>query len=116
VLDGEARTIEWACAGHPGAVLVGPVAFDLDRFPQGSGKLARPTTFGLTGRGRRALPVDALVVIASTAVREPEPERWETVLHEHAPAGPRLANVLLDYAAKRGRRDEDLLAVVVRRR
>lgn len=116
VLDGDAQTIEWACAGHPGAVLVGPVAFDLDRFPQGSGKLARPTTIGLAGRGQRALPADALVVIASTAVREPEPERWETVLHEHAPAGPRLANVLLDYAAKRGRRDEDLLAVVVRRR
>ena len=41
LLDAEAQTIEWACAGHPGADVIGPVAFDLHAFPQGSGAGAR---------------------------------------------------------------------------
>jgi hypothetical protein len=62
------------------------------------------------------MPADSLLVIASTAVRVPDTEGWHVVLRELAPAGKRLASVLLDHAGKRSTRDEDLLAVVVRQR
>ena len=116
LLDAEAQTIEWACAGHAGADVVGPVAFDLQTFPQGSGAAARPLATSLVGRGTLAMPADSLLVIASTAVRVPDTEGWHVVLRELAPAGKRLASVLLDHAGKRSTRDEDLLAVVVRQR
>ncbi|MDX2093409.1 MAG: SpoIIE family protein phosphatase [Kofleriaceae bacterium] len=116
LLDPTNHTIEWACAGHPGGALVGPVAFDLEAFPQGSSAGVRAQATTLRGRGQAPLLADALLVVTSTAVREPNDDRWATVLREHAPAGARLATVLLDDAMKRGKADEDFLAVVVRQR
>jgi hypothetical protein len=116
LLDSVNHTIEWACVGHPGAALVGPIAFDLELFPQGSGAGVRASAISLNGRGQRPLPADSLLVVTSSAVREPDNERWATVLREHSPAGARLATVLLDYANKRGKSEEDFLAVVVRQR
>ena len=129
VVDADRQTLEWACAGHPGGYTVGPVAYDLSHFPMGSGALQRPVTVALGGgggalgagltavtRGEARLPHDSLLVVASTAVRGADEERWTTSLREQAPAGPRLATVLVDAAQKRGDLHEDFLAVVVRQR
>lgn len=129
ILDAHAATIEYACAGHPGAFLVGPIATVEGGLPLGSGKGRRPdaTALGpgtrdpsasLAGVARQsaALPPDTLLVIASSAVRGADDERWQVSLREVAPASGRLASVLVDLAVKRGEHTEDLLAVVVRRR
>jgi hypothetical protein len=55
-------------------------------------------------------------VIASTAVRGDDEDKFETSLRDQAPAGPRLAQLLVETAAKRGEQSEDLLAVIVRQR
>ncbi|MFN0246112.1 MAG: SpoIIE family protein phosphatase [Kofleriaceae bacterium] len=129
LVDGDRQRVTWATAGHPGAFVVGPVAYDLAKFPLGSTSGPRPKSRVLGGgggslgaslvtatRGEIALPHDSLLVIASTAVRGNDEEKFETSLCEQAPAGPRLAQLLVDTAAKRGDSHEDLLAVVVRQR
>ncbi|CAN5880429.1 hypothetical protein BH11MYX3_BH11MYX3_15050 [soil metagenome] len=122
VLDADRQMVEWACAGHPGGYTVGPVAYDLTQFPMGSGMAPRPVTLALGSgvaemtRGQTQLPHDSLLVVASTAVRGADEERWTTSLREQAPAGPRLATVLVDAAQKRGDLHDDFLAVVIRQR
>ena len=129
VLDADRQTLAWACAGHPGAYTVGPIAYDLSQFPMGSGTGPRPRTMALGGggaalgaslttatRGETKLPHDSLLVVASTAVRGEDEERWQITLREQAPAGPRLATVLVEAAQRRGDLHEDFLAVVVRQR
>jgi len=129
VLDADRQTVVWACAGHPGGYVVGPVAYDLAQFPGGSGTGPRPKSTVLGGgggalgasmtqatRGDSPLPHDSLLVIASTAVRGDNEQRWQAMLREQAPAGPRLATVLVDAALRRGDLHEDFLVVVVRQR
>lgn len=129
VVDADRQTVAWACAGHPGAHVVGPVAYDLSNFPGGSVTGQRPKSTPLGGggaalgasltqatRGETALPHDSLLVIASTAVRGDDEARWQAALREQAPAGPRLATVLVDAALRRGDLHEDFLVVVVRQR
>lgn len=129
VLDADRQSIAWACAGHPGGYTIGPIAYDLAAFPSGSGSAPRPTPIALGGgggalgtrpttaaRGEAALPHDSLLVIASTAVRGEDEDRWRKQLMEQSPAGPRLATMLVDAAQKRGNFQEDFLAVVVRQR
>jgi len=129
VLDADRQTVTWACAGHPGAHVVGPVAYDLASFPGGSGTGPRPKSTPLGGggaalgasmnqatRGESRLPHDSLLVIASTAVRGDDEQRWQGALREQAPAGPRLATVLVEGALRRGDLHEDFLVVVVRQR
>lgn len=129
VLDADRQSIAWACAGHPGGFVVGPVAFDLSTFPLGSktGPGPRTTVLGGGGaalgaslvqatRGETPLPADSLLVITSTAVRGDDEQRWQLSLREHAPAGPRLATVLVELALRRAETHEDFLAVVVRQR
>lgn len=125
ILDADRQTVAWACAGHPGAHVVGPVA----SFPDGSvtGQRPKSTPLGAGGaalgasrnqatRGASPLPHDSLLVIASTAVRGDDEQRWEGALREQALAGPRLATVLVDAALRRGDLHEDFLVVVVRQR
>jgi GAF domain-containing protein len=128
ILDARGQTIEWACAGHPGGFLVGPVAA-LDASPLGSTTGRRPKAIALAGgerpagaslseatRGTTALEADMVLVIASTALRGPDDAKWELALREAAPAAGRLATVLVELAARSGEPIEDLLAVVVRAR
>jgi hypothetical protein len=129
LLDADRQTVAWACAGHPGAHIVGPIAYDLAHYPQGSITGARPKSIALGGggaalgavlaqatRGESPLPHDSLLVIASTAVRGDDDARFQASLREQAPAGPRLATVLVDAAIRRGDLHEDFLAIVVRQR
>ncbi len=129
IVDGDRQRVTWATAGHPGAFVVGPVAYDLAKFPLGSTSGPRPKAVALGGggsslgaslvtatRGDTALHPDSLLVIASTAVRGDDEQRFEASLCEQAPAGPRLAQLLVEMAVKRGDSDEDLLAVIVRQR
>ena len=129
VLDADRQSLAWACAGHPGAYTIGPIAYDLSSFPMGSGTAPRPTPVALGGgggalgasltaasRGEAQLPHDSLLVIASTAVRGEDEDHWQTLLREQSSAGPRLATMLVEAAQKRGNFHEDFLAVVVRQR
>jgi GAF domain-containing protein len=125
--------IEWACAGHPGAFLVGPVASLESGPPAGSSKSARPEAMQLgpgvtrevkkradslagATRGEAELPPDMLLVVASSALRGDDDTRWQAQLREAAFASGRLATVLVEDALRRGSPSEDLLAVVVRAR
>ncbi len=115
--------ITWACAGHPGAVVITAIPTD----PLASGPRAQPIALGGGGarlgeaesvalRGEAEFSDTALLVIASTGTRGDDEARWHALLREHAPAGTRLAALLVDAAAKRGPAYDDLLAVVVRLR
>jgi len=116
ILDPDARTIEWACAGHPG----GAIASARDRAHEpvllGGGGARLGASLAVATRGQAAFDDDALLVIASTEVHGDGEARWQQALRELAPAGPRLAAMLVDAAARAGLVREDLLAVVVRRR
>jgi hypothetical protein len=129
ILDAQQHTIEWACAGHPGAFLVGPIATVETSLPVGSGTGARPKATPLGGgvqspgaslnvatRGTMPLPADTLLVVASSALRGTDDARWQQELRESAPASGRLATVLVEHSLKARDPDEDLLAVVVRSR
>jgi len=129
LLDAQAGTIEYTCAGHPGGFLVGPVATIDGSLPVGSGKAPRPKATPL-GEGQRdpeasmrgasrhsaQLPPDTLLVVASSALRGQDDTAWQTHLRESAFASGRLASVVVEAALKRGEPREDLLAVVVRAR
>jgi GAF domain-containing protein len=117
--------IEWACAGHPGAFLVGPVASldlgssknsPLTAEPLGPGVHALATDLGTAARGTSSLPAGGLVVVASTGLRGTDNARWAAQLREAAFASGRLATVVVDDAVRRGAPASDLLAVVVRAR
>ncbi len=126
VVDADRQTLAWASAGHPGGYTVGPIAYDLASFPMGSGVLSRPVAVALAGRSALGaspseisqgdFAADSLLVVASSAVRGEDEERWQALLREQAPAGPRLATLLVDAAQRRGDFHEDFLAVVVRQR
>ncbi len=126
ILDGNTNTVEWASAGHPGALIVG-------RTPEAS---ATASSSGLTSaaeilggggarlgasieiatRGTSNLKPGSQLVIASTGLRADDEILWMGIVRAAAPAGPRLASVLVDDALARGEPYEDLLAVVVRQR
>jgi hypothetical protein len=115
--------IEWACAGHPGAFLVGPVALLDAGAPDGSLTTVRPNAVHIgpdaatqSARGTLPLPPDSLLVIASTGLRGDDDTQWQTRLRQAAFASGRLATVLVEDALRRGAPAEDLLAVVVRAR
>jgi hypothetical protein len=129
ILDANAQSIEYACAGHPGAYLVGPIAAVESGLPLGSQKQKRPDATALTSGARdpgaslvgvtehkAKLPPDTLVVVASGALRGTDDDTWRALLREVAPASGRLASVLVDGEVRRGEPSEDLLAVVVRAR
>ncbi|HSN27823.1 MAG TPA: SpoIIE family protein phosphatase [Kofleriaceae bacterium] len=124
--------VQWACAGHPGAFLVGPVASLDAGAPLGSAKASRPeavqlgpgflqtkpraeTLDGAT-RGTTPLPPDTLLVVASSGLRGLDDAAWQAQLRQAAFASGRLAAVLVEDALRRGTPTEDLLAVVVRAR
>src|SRR4029077_20843288 len=67
-------------------------------------------------RGVSPLPPDAMLVVASTALRGDDDDRWSRQVREQPPAGGRLASLLVDGALRAGAPAEDLLAVVVRSR
>jgi len=119
ILDFDARTITWACAGHPGAILLGPLPERMEDSVARS--LARIPLVGLGGapRGTSPLPPDAYLVIASTALRGDDDEPWFATVRAQAVAGPRLAAALVESALRASESRaprEDLLAVVVRQR
>ncbi len=130
ILDPRTLTIEWACAGHPGAFLVGPMAAIETELPSGSVSVNRPRATSLGGgaepgpgasleiatRGYAPLPVDMVLVVASSGLRGPDSEHWREVLRSSAPSGGRLATTLVERALRGGAPAEDLLAVVVRPR
>lgn len=115
ILDGEAGTIAWGCAGHPGAVMVAPGAGSA-ATPLGGGGARLGDPHGDAVRGVAPLGPDRVLVIGSTGVRGGDPAVWYGAVAEQAAAGPRLAGVLVEAAANRGPVGEDLLAVVVRQR
>ncbi|HEU4732818.1 MAG TPA: SpoIIE family protein phosphatase [Kofleriaceae bacterium] len=116
ILDAEARTIAWSCAGHPGAVLLGagPAAVPVV-LGGGGARLGEPG--GAAVRGEAALDPDALLVIASRGVRGGDAAGWVRQLGARALAsgGTGLAGALVE-AAGHGPAVEDLLAVVVQQR
>ena len=127
ILDHERGVIDWACAGHPGAYVVGPVPYDVE-LAQGSVTGPRPIPIALGGgdagagaslaiatRGSTPLPPASLVLIASSGLRGDDVGAWTKALRDLAPTGPRLGAQLVDLAAQR-ELVEDLLAVVVRLR
>jgi GAF domain-containing protein len=129
ILDARARSIEYACAGHPGGFLVGPVALLDHGAPDGSAKGVRPRATPLGGgtrdpgaslvgatRHTSTLPPDTLLVVTSSALRGSDEATWQAELQELAPASGRLASVLVDTALRRGEPKEDLLVVIVRAR
>ena len=129
ILDARARTLDWACAGHPGALLVGPVAAIDPDVPEGSSKGRRPTvtpvgsgtrapgaSLAVATRGQAPLPDDTLLVVASSGLRGDDDARWQRVVGDRAPATARLAALLVEHALAAGEPHEDLLAVVVRPR
>ena len=114
ILDPAAGTIAWACAGHPGGAIV-PAP---ERAPVmlGGGGARLGASLVVATRGQAAFGDEALLVVASTEVHGHDAARWQRALRELAPAGPRLAGMLVEAAARGGAVSEDLLAVVVRRR
>jgi hypothetical protein len=99
VLDARARVLEWACAGHPGALVV-----------TGEG-----TTVATGARGHAVLAEHALLVVGSTALRGDDARVYQ-LLQDGLDAAPRLATALVESTLAAGPPSEDLLAVVVRAR
>jgi GAF domain-containing protein len=129
LLDADGHAIEWATAGHPGALLVGPIAAVEHGLPAGSVKRGKPnvTAIGMGRRipgasiaeamhGHHELAPDTLLVIASTALRGEKDDAWHEAVRDLAPSGGRLATSLVERALEGGVPREDLLAVVVRSR
>lgn len=128
IFDAHAQTIDWACAGHPGAFLIGPITIE-SGLASGSLNVARPKSTAISGgprvrgaslhaarRGVTGYVADTLLVVASTALRGEDDKAWEQRLLEAAPASGRLVGVLVEQALVAGDPAEDLLAVVVRAR
>lgn len=128
IVDAQAHRLEWACAGHPGAHVIGPLA-PVDASPTSSIEIPPPNATALAGgprvrgasltaaqRGEADYPARSLLVVASTALRGDDDARWERHLVETTPTTTRLAAVLVEGALRAGEPAEDLLAVVVRSR
>jgi hypothetical protein len=117
ILDDDARTVAWACAGHPGGALV---ALDRTGEPAVTVLGGGTSTLGaslVTTRGTARLPAGALLVVVSTALRPVDDDAWLEALAVVAPAGRRLANVLVEQSIELAPVPaEDLLAIVVRER
>lgn len=131
IIDAQKQKLEWACAGHPGAMLIGPIAdfesttlTSVHTGPQiipkivtlSGGPRLRGASLHAARRGESVYAADSLLVVASTALRGDDEERWELKLLELAPATARLATALVEHAVGAGEPHEDLLAVVVRSR
>ena len=124
ILDLEARTITWASAGHPGALIVGPTpeasatdstsGLTASAMVLGGGGARLGASLEIATRGNTKLTPGSQVVIASTGLRADDDIVWMGQVRAAAPAGPRLASVLVEAALGRGEPHEDLLAVVVR--
>lgn len=114
ILDAQARTMEWACAGHPGAAVVGPEP--KTSLVSGGPKRGPDASLTAAVRGSSPLSPDSLLVVASTGLRGTDDEHWQSQLRESAPASGRLASVLVERALEDGEPREDLLAVIVRSR
>ena len=112
ILDAEARTIAWASAGHPGALVVAPGAEPVS-LGGGGAALGDPTA--TSARGEATVGADSVIVVASTGARGLDADRWRARVRDHATAGPWLAALLLEAAAGAPLTD-DLLAVVIRQR
>jgi hypothetical protein len=129
ILDAEAGTIAWGCAGHPGALLVAPGPADGEstvvalggggarlgairgQIRDQSGDGAEPGD-GIA-RGAAGLLPDQLLILASSGVYGGAPA-WRSAVGDAAVLGARLAGRIVDAAAAGGQPGEDLLAVVVR--
>jgi hypothetical protein len=124
ILDGDAKTITWASAGHPGALIVGPApeaaatasssGLTSSAMVLGGGGARLGASLEIATRGTSKLTPGSQLVIASTGLRDNDDIVWMGQVRAAAPAGPRLASVLVDVALGRGEPHEDLLAVVVR--
>ncbi len=124
ILDFEARSIVWASAGHPGAIIVGPIpeasatdgtsGLTASAMVLGGGGARLGASLEIATRGDTKLTPGSQVVIASTGLRDDDDLVWMGQVRAAAPAGPRLASVLVEAALARGEPHEDLLAVVVR--
>ncbi|HEY0251856.1 MAG TPA: SpoIIE family protein phosphatase, partial [Kofleriaceae bacterium] len=126
ILDAKTLSIAWACAGHPGAVLVGPIPTQDTPLPEMARSDVRPRAVVLGGdrgpdasltvatRGHQPLPVDTLLVIASSALRGESDDRWRELVRTKALTSSRLAATLVEGGSADA--NEDLLAVVVRAR
>jgi hypothetical protein len=124
ILDGEAKSIAWASAGHPGALIVGPTpeasatastsGLTSSAMVLGGGGARLGASLEIATRGTSKLTPGSQLVIASTGLRDADDIVWMGQVRSAAPAGPRLASVLVDVALARGEPPEDLLAVVVR--
>lgn len=131
ILDAEAGTIAWGCAGHPGALLVAPGPADGEstvvalggggaRLGAIRGQIRDPSGDGAEpgdgiARGAAGLLADQLLILASSGVYGGAPA-WRSAVSDAAVLGARLAGRIVDAAAAGGQPGEDLLAVVVRRR
>ncbi len=111
LLDPDASTLAWATAGHPGGVVVASVTTVL-----GGGGHRLGATLAVATRGQVPFGPEALLVVASSAVRGDDDARWRLEVEARAGAGLRLAQVLVEGSARSRVPDEDLLAVVVRQR
>lgn len=96
VVDHDARTVEWACAGHPGAVIIGPVTVSLAtgslvsapirQIDLGGGGERLGASLALATRGQQPLPPDTLLVVASSGLRGEDRARWQGTLRDVARA------------------------------
>jgi GAF domain-containing protein len=115
ILDPDAHTVAWACAGHPGGAIA-PLGSARAPVLLGGGGARLGASLAVATRGQAAFDDEALLVVASSGARGEDDARFLAALGELAPAGPRAAALLVDAAARAGAAHEDLLAVVVRRR
>jgi len=118
VLDAETRALAWACADHPGGVIVAldAAAPDPIALRGEPARLADSSQLGALVRGVARLDPSHVLVVSSSGVQGTDPAAWYAQTGMQAGAGPRLAQVLVEVAASRGPTDEDLLVVVVRHR
>jgi hypothetical protein len=127
VLDAEARTIAWASAGHPGAVVVDRAADPIDRAAAGAaapgarlvalgGGGARLGAAGAILRGEVGLGAQSVVVIASSGVRRGDAAQWHRRVQDRVVAPAWLPALVGDAIAAGAPPSDDLLAVVVRQR
>jgi len=120
----DVQSITWASAGHPGALVVGPApeatatssssGLTSSAMVLGGGGARLGASLEIATRGTTKLTPGSQVVIASTGLRDDDDIVWMGQVRAAAPAGPRLASVLVEQALGRGEPGEDLLAVVVR--
>ncbi|MGE0550852.1 MAG: SpoIIE family protein phosphatase [Kofleriaceae bacterium] len=117
LLDLDASTVTWACAGHPGAYVVVPNHRAIDvsySLVQLGGGTEMTSSFAAATRGEDVLPTDAALVIASTSLRGEDEARWQQTLRQLSRSGSRLAAVLVETAVRDRELNDDFLAVVVR--